>query len=291
MTSTSRVRAEQAYLRGLLERVSEQDWVTRESLGARIAELDAEAAQAVGQEAQVEAAVTFRGRPVHESAAIRSDFSEQILKALNRLFYSVSNQSRELLGLAEVSSTLMVTGIARGSFGFVVSEIGSRQEQGVLKTVSALVEAAKSDDGFAGALQESNEDVIKSLGRFVRVLKQNGATVRIGGDGWRAAIDDDETVAEAVRRLGSITENEERVVGGTLHGLLLGQRRFELLPTGGGEMIRGSIAAAVFREHEAAFRSAFGRKGTATLAVRQFEQPWSPKPRETFKLLKFDVAD
>gem|GEM_PF-7066413 len=157
--------------------------------------------------------------------------------------------------------------------------------------MSTLVEAAKSDDAFAIALQEMDEEVIKSLGRFIRVLNTDGATVRIAGeDGWRAAIDEEEAVQDAVRRLASLSENAERVIRGTLHGILPGQRKFEVLPEGGGDMIRGSIPAAVFRQHEAKFKAAFGRIGTATLAVRQFEQPWSPTVRITYKLLDF-VAD
>ncbi|MDP1914712.1 MAG: hypothetical protein Q8L14_00615 [Myxococcales bacterium] len=286
----ARINAERSHLKALLERVPTDDWVSRESLEARLGVLESSREQVAGEETQTQAALTFRGRPVHESAAIRSDFSEQILKALNRLFSSVSKQARELLGTADFAPSLMVTGVARGSFGFVVEERGAGSDRSVLKTMSGLVEAAKSDDAFAVALQDSDEEVIKSLGRFVRVLNQNGATVRIsGGDGWRAAIDDEEAVTDAVRRLGSITENGEKVVRGVLHGLLFGQRKFEVLPEGGAEMIRGSIPAGVLREHEAAFRTAFGRHGTATLAVRQFEQPWSPNLRATYKLLKFEA--
>ena len=233
--------------------------------------------------------MTFRGRPVHESQAIRADFAARALKATNSFFAAIGMHLRSQLDAASESliPSLAVTGTARGSFGFELEESGIAETGSVLRAASELIEATKSDDAFAAALQDSNEDVVHALARFVRMLSSGGATVRFSGPAFRAGFDDDETLSDALRRVGSIKNEAEQVVNGLLSGLLPQDRRFEFAPEGGKEILKGIVPAEVFRRIGDRLIAGLRSQGQATVLVRSFEQPWSDGPRRTYQLLDF----
>jgi len=122
------------------------------------------------------------------------------------------------------------------------------------------------------------------------MLSSGGATVRFSGSAFRAGFDDDETLSDALRRVGSIKNEAEQVVNGLLSGLLPQDRRFEFAPEGGKEILKGIVPPEVFKRIGELLIAGLRSRGQATLLVRSFEQPWSDEPRRTYQLLDFKVS-
>ena len=287
----ARATSEAAYVRSLIDSLGDEDWLTQASLEARSAELERIRGLLPPEPAAEGASLTFRGRPVHESEAIRADFAARALKTITSFFVAVSKQLQSRVESAADSllPSLAVTGTARGSFGFELQETGTAVTGSVLRAASELIEATKSDDAFASALQDSNEDVVHALARFVRMLSVGGATMRLCGPSFRSGLEDDELLSEALRRVGSIKNEAEQRLRGFLAGILPDERRFEFVPEAGGAVIRGSIPAEVFRSVGERLLTGVRSHGEATVLVRSFEQPWSDQPRHTYRLLDFTV--
>jgi hypothetical protein len=283
----TRLSSEMHHLKAIHDEMPESEWLGRLAITSRITALQHELASAPEQDDE-HVALTFRGTPVHGSESIRASFASGALKRFQSVFGAIAKQARSALVNASEAPIpeLLLVGTARGSFGFEFQESFTSETGSVLREASRLMDAAKDDDLFASALQDSNPDVIKTFASFMRAMKAGGAGFRITGHGWGSGIDQ-EAMDDALRRVGTAEDHETSTFEGMLTGLLPDDRKFELTLAGGRGILKGTIPAAAFRDYEGEFIAGLRRKGTATVLVRSFEQPWSDVPRKTHTLLRF----
>lgn len=213
-------------------------------MSAHIAELEQHLASLQAADASVaRVELKFDGEPVRGQSGIRADFGAAVLGAFQKLL----KQFARIKGIDD--SLLFFTAPARGSFGFVLEEMG--QEQLVGK--SKLAEAA---DGLNAVLQrmtssedssiEDDEDIHPSLMRpiqdFLGLLSKNSATALVDAGSTSVRFDkrEVETASARVKQI-QITRSENSFAG-ELRGVLPADRRFEFLPDGeGAKVIKGTV--------------------------------------------------
>ena len=203
-----------------------------------------------------EVALFFGGRPVFGSRAISSDFSSQALTAFQNLV-SKRYAAPEQGGLASRGripqkdrSTLMISDIVRGSFGFVLSEMNQDQElvdsrlKGTVDEISAILFrlCAEDEATLDVALDELNSRILAEIRLFFQILSDGGATLRIVEDDKEYLFPDEalRRGRERVERM-DITEDENVEIDGLFY-LLPASHRFELLP---GDKALGVVRGAI----------------------------------------------
>lgn len=286
-----RLSAEVNHLKALLGDLEQEDWVGRKSLQRRLAQVEAELRRTSAVPTAPAAAVTFRGAPVEGSKGSEAKFTATALEKFTKLLGELANQTRARLVDAQSAPMpdFLLTGVATGSFGFVIEERNSTPETTVLQSAGDLLNASTDDDRFADALEDTDTQVLQSLTAFLTTLKAHGATVRVAGADWRAALDDDETLSAAIKRTQTAKDESEQRFRGTLVGLLPNDRRFEFRKHPSQEIVQGKFSAKTQRVKEAAFEAGFNKMGVATVRVRTFKRPWGDATRTSFELVDFEV--
>ncbi|WP_447979041.1 hypothetical protein [Candidatus Nitrospira bockiana] len=243
-------------------------------------------------------ALFFSGKPVQGSVGISSDFAGRILRGYQDLIAKAFVKA-ELGGMGErgpvplkQNTTLMVTGVAHGSFGFVLDEISDQTEihdtplKEAVSSASALLEgvSAINERTFEEVSCELDARTLAALQKFLSDLDSEGATVRIVEDDRELALD-----ASAIRRgrmRTEATEIEESPVQieGVLEGFLPDHRRFELKGLDG-----HPYYGAVTKEAVEQFRSgevALGKRCSAGITIRSVRSLNKPT-RLAYRLMKF----
>jgi hypothetical protein len=240
------LQADLAAVEGLLSERSAADdpsgWV---QYTRRKAELEKEIlALGSSESPTAELALFFGGRPVFGSRAISSDFTSRALTAFQNLVskrYAVPEQG----GLASRGripqrdrSTLMITDIVHGSFGFVLSEMNQDQElvdsklKETVDEISAILFRLCAEDAATldVALDELDSRILAEIRQFFQILSEGGATLRIVEDEKEYLFPDDalRRGRERVERM-DITEDDDVEIDGLLY-ILPTALRFEFLP-------------------------------------------------------------
>ncbi len=246
----------------------------------------------------------FGGDPVIGSVGVAADFAGKVLQSFQEIVSkSFATQAVGKLGERgrvpyDKDANLMVTGVAHGSFGFVLNEASEQMEMfdTTLKdaldfSVSAIVKSSTEDDEVFEALtEELNHRLLLALKTFFHELDNNNATIRMVDDS-REYIIDDKAVDRARTRIEATTieEEEESPKIGVLSGFLPKQRRFELTLSGG-EVISGSAtekAAEKFNKIVAEQGAPIGHECTVSLEVRTVK-PFNRPERNVYRLLSID---
>ena len=158
--------------------------------------------QELEREVPVRASVAlfFGGRPVWGSQGIVASFAGNVLEKFQGLVSIVFS------GPWEESPQLVVTELARGSFGFILDEAAGKE--GVLKpalneAIQIIEEAALSvNSDFVETVASLDVCVLDALREFFTVLDVAGATVRIVSGEREFSLD-----RHAVRRARSRTDS------------------------------------------------------------------------------------
>lgn len=295
------LRSDLAALTDLLDQRSEdEDPVGWLQLTSRRRQVESEL-EALEQTVETTAsvAVYFGGRPTFGSRGILADFGGQALEQFQSIVstqYAALDRpigSRGPLPQKE-RAQLMVTDIARGSFGFVLEEANSEGElvnTAVKNAVSAVADlllriSSADDEAFEAAAEAVDDRVLASLTAFVKLIDGAGATLRI--------VEDERDLSlprEALERARERTENlaistKRTSVRGTLY-LLPDARRFELHPADGGESLKGTIQsdllATLVDPSGNVQTGIIGRTWNAELDVREVRVR-SREPRYSYKL-------
>lgn len=200
--------------------------------------------------------VFFGGRPAMGSKGIMADFAG---KAINAFDDIVSKQlALEHLGdlgargpiPLSSEAHLMITDVARGSFGFVLEEAAANQslaetslKVAVDKASKLLSAVASEDEGtYEEAVDVLSERLLISLKQFFQVLDENGATLRVVEADEERVFDSQAIHRARVRtQTTEIRERDTDEISGVLIGLLPEHRRFELRRLDTGETISGWI--------------------------------------------------
>ncbi|MBN9093886.1 hypothetical protein [Pandoraea pnomenusa] len=208
-------------------------------------------------------AVYFGGGPVQGSRGINADFAggalEDIQELVRKRLSNVEIGPLAAKGPVRLSnnSQLLVTNVARGSFGFILEEAGN--DAPVIETALKLVvdDVANLIHGIATTDQQefvetaANLDgrILISLKQFFKRLSENDATMRVV-EGDREFLLDRAAVDRARQRTEAIVIDERPTqFDGTLY-LLPESRRFELHTNidGEGTVIRGPVEREVLRQ-------------------------------------------
>jgi hypothetical protein len=251
------LQSQRAVVEDMLDHLGPAQRLMRINLESRIRLLDEEIAalEVAAEIPRAQVVLTFGGKPVVEAGAIEATFGAEALQTWQRLVSTTAatRDGRQLAARGPIPDEdayrLFITGTSPGSFSFELEELVSAERQAptalrdAVDQASALLQATQVDDeSYANAIAESNPRVVKALQDFLGLMESREATLRLAAGDKECLFDTTEKVARAAERTRktSITEAEE-TVRGTLSGVFVMGRRFELLREEGGEVLSGSI--------------------------------------------------
>lgn len=298
--------ADREAVKQLLDSLSPSDILGQMSFRSRLQEID-QRLEALSRETASDligsVALTFGGTPVHGSRSIDVEFATQITRAFQDLvskriateeFGRLGSRGPLPLG---VDSSLAISDVVRGSFGFVLEEASSNHEltDSVIKTaindVTIVLSGAGSESlhEFERSIESLDPRLLVSLRTFFRTLDDSNATVRILEDKHDVTLD-----GPAVRRARQrvdMTEIDEQVrddLVGVLIGLLPDSRRFEM-ELDGAVTIKGSVAgsyASAYLEllHGPEAPRLVGQRWRVKMKVREVRERNKP-PRQVYTLM------
>lgn len=210
-----------------------------------------------------ELGVFFGGRPVEGSRGINADFAGKALEDLQALV-SKRYSGREFGRLAQRgpvpggdASHMLVTGIVRGSVGFVLEEPGNGPQlietplKEVVDEVADILWRVGADEEavFEEAAAELDERLLVTLRQFFQRLDDFGATMRIV-DGTRDFLLDRSAISRARERTQAIeiVERDTKMTGSLF--VLPESKRFDLLTTIDNQevTIKGTVSPSVVRQ-------------------------------------------
>ncbi|NMG16635.1 hypothetical protein [Aromatoleum bremense] len=252
------LRADLAAVEGLLaSRSEEEDPVGWLQLSIRREEIEEEIRSAQAADVHASVGLFFGGRPVVGSRGIRADFAGQMVAQFQDLVSKrlATLESGPLAARGPVplreKAQLMITDVARGSFGFVLEEEPSSDAltdtplQIVVGEMSELIYrlSLPEDEIFESVSDTLDERLLLSVQRFFQLLDDAGATLRIV-QGEKSLPMDAEAIHLARSRSEAlqIAQRDDEEIEGVLY-LLPATRRFELHGVGGGdEVVKGSVS-------------------------------------------------
>lgn len=276
------LKAEISSLTSLIDQISPDDLMSRLSLEDRLNELRQQDAALVDEPEEAAASVSlfFGGRPVIGSRGIESAFGSNIVSKFQDLVSKQLANDAGGLGRRGIvpnrsASTLHITNVVRGSFGFHLEEMQPQMVDTTLKTAvehaTQLLDAfgTESEEDYRSALAEADPRVLASVKDFFELIKQNEATVRLVS----GRIDSSFRTAEVERAVERATSSEldesDEQFFGVLNGALPQARQFEFTPTED-DLIRGridpSVASATINEW---ISNAIGRDILASITVKK----------------------
>lgn len=241
-------------------------------------------------------ALFFGGKPVVGSRGIAADFAGKALKGFQEII-SKKYAKTELGLLGERGkiplkdyTSLMVTGVTHGSFGFLLDELDDQTvmfdtalKETVIETIDIINSAAALDDNvFESAAENIDPRTLIALKDFFFDLDSNAATLRLVDDMHDFSLDE-----EAVHRARIRTENtkineEDKEKEGILIGFLPIHRRFEIR-LADGEIISGSVTKEAVEQYSSKYME---KKCIAKVKERTVT-PLNRPSRIVYRLLEF----
>lgn len=302
------LQAELSTLDALLARRTEKEdplgWLQltprRADVAARLARMESDLP------ANAEVAVFFGGTPVVGSRGIRADFATDAISHYQELV--TKRLASQALGPLATRgpvprrdiSTMLVTDVVRGSFGFVLQENGESSEptmaaslRQTLADVSKLLAniAAEDPAAFEEAAETLDDRTLFAIRDLLRVLDDNGATLRLI-EGDRDLSFDSRSLHRGRERADATVIDETVIRREGVLFLVPDARRFELHPTAG-PVLKGIVAPNVIQrngqdEHPGAFDAAdiVGKRWLVELHEKTVKQG-SGKSRASYTLLRF----
>ena len=188
-------------------------------------------------------ALFFAGNPVLGSQAINADFAGNAISEFQHIVSKVfANSELGQLGsrgnvALSNKSQMMITSIAKGSFGFVLEEIDAQNDlaqetalKSVVEKVVSIIEKVASNNSidFENILPEIDHRTLLSLRDFFANLDKNKATIRLV-DSVKEICLDGISVHRARERIENTKiEDASHLIEGVLQGFLPEHRQFEL---------------------------------------------------------------
>lgn len=241
------------------------DIVGEMNFRTRLNAVRAEMTEIIDQdENTAEVAVLFQGEPVHGSERIDARFAALALHYLQnvvtRVFSSKITSDLSPRGRTKGAelAALSITGIATGSFGFILEE-ADRKQYSTLKTPVrvALEETVSIFEGFTQEdensflvdLESVNPRVFNSLSKFFSHLNSNRASLKTGLPDRIVAFDS-EGISRAYNRISQTRIQTDLVTWtGTLLGLSPIKRTFDFRRDESGMLTSGKFGQRVSQEY------------------------------------------
>jgi len=265
----------------------------------RLRELDDEL-RVLGQanEKTASAALFFSGPKVIGSRGIEADFAGDALEKFQDLVSKrFARREVGVLGArgpiaARGDSKLMVTGVTRGSFGFVLEEVNDQQqitETQLHDVVSDVVDlmakiSDPQEDIFLEAVAEIDSRMLTSTRAFFNTLSSAQASVKIVEGDREISLGRDDIQRAKERTEGlEVSEQDNVQMAGLLYGLLPAHRRFEFVVDGSGENLSGKVAADASRamgdQLLGGLFNPIGKRWLAEFDLREVTRPGRPTRR------------
>ncbi len=257
---------------------------------------------AIAHETRASVALLFGGKPVLGSRGISAEFAGSMLEHFQSLV-TRTFAATELGVLGErgpvplrQATDLMVTNLARGSFGFVLNELSAQDEiqdtalkSMVDEAVSILGKVASENErDFEEASETLDSRMLISLKDFFKTLDIAQATVRLVEDDADLSLDQAAVHRGRVRVEATSIEEAEETLEGVLAGLLPEHRKFEL-QVNELEMVYGTVSREAYEQFVAMVSR--GENPTnhswRVKVRRRTVTPLNRPPREVYRLLEF----
>lgn len=252
-----RLLAEAHSLESIIEDLDSEDIMSKIGLQDRLAEIREEIyALEIPYDRNASLALFFSGAPVIGQRGIESEFASQAVGRFQDLVSKI--MADELSGLGErgpiparATSTMHITNIVRGSFGFLLEEMNDQGEM-VETALERAVEGAgkllmaysgENEEEFQIALGDTNGRIANAARDIFQLLSANDATLRlltsqIDHSFYKADLD-----IALDRALSSNVEETVVSLNGVIAGLLPEGHMFEFRSND--ETIRGKISREV----------------------------------------------
>lgn len=302
------LKADLAAVTSLLQkRTEEQDPIGHLQLTARQSELEAEVDRLQQEKThKAKVALFFGGRPVLGSRGVSADFGGKMLEIYQDLVskrYAAIERTEPLRARGTIplrdNTKLLVTEVARGSFGFVLEEAGQQLEgfetplQKVVSEISELIyqTSHSGDNGFDELAEMLDDRLLISLKTLFKTLDDAGATMRVLDDHREVVLHREDVERGRIRADALETEETEIVEDGVIF-LLPDSRRFDFRSNDGKPTKRGivteSCMARIAQEPESLLTDILGKQVSARFLVRSISQP-SGARRDTYRLIDIQL--
>ena len=252
-----RLRAEVA---GLRERATTMpdDLFAKPLMLSRLREQEIELAELEkNPQTKPEAELLFAGGPVFGSVGIDAKFAGKALDAYQDMVANHYVASRHgAVGNSgprkgEDEARLCLSALPRGSFGLLLTQpqatdfVASAQLADVMDQITSLLESAASGDAaFTDTVERFHPRVLKPLGRFLEVLENQNANVRMRSGTRQCDLKTEQVKAAKERVAATKPEITRTQLRGLCRGVLLESWKFDFNPDGQ-PPISGHIAETV----------------------------------------------
>jgi len=252
-------RANRSAVASLLARATDEDILTRLGLESRLLEIDEQIAayDQVPPEAHASAALFFGGRPVVGTIGVEAEFGSEAVAAFQDLVAKVAAKNGEGLGTKgpvanKAASSLHITNIVRGSFGFLLEEVRDQAQilgtplREAVEDVSELLSVFgdADEEKFRAVMVEADQRILATAEAFFKLMSRNGATLRMVTDAHEFQFGAD-AIERAVQRADTTKiEEKDPILHGRLGGALPGSHQIEFrLGGANGELQKGKVSA------------------------------------------------
>lgn len=244
-------------------------------------------------------ALFFGGKPVLGSKGVAAEFAGLALEKFQNLI-SKTFATCEVGELGErgripfkAQSELMVTGLARGSFGFVLDEMSDQTEieaselSHVIDKATHLIRdtAAQDNTVFESMVEELEPRTLIALRDFFANLDTSEATLRVVEKDIDIILDSLAIHRGKIRTEATSIEEETTEIEGTLVGFLPEHRKFEIRANDG-RLIYGSATKEAVEQFEKASESVIGKTCLAKVTIK-IVSPLNRPSREVVRLVEF----
>lgn len=297
--------ADIAAVNGLLAQLSAEDVMTRFGLEARLEELQQSLAalEEEQDEPTAAAALFFGGQPVLDTRGIESEFGGTATTKFQDLVAKVLAHENGGLGQRGVvpnrgASTLHITNIVRGSFGFLLEEVQPQHQLVDTSLKTAVEEATRLLDAFGEpdeeayrtAVEAIDERVLGTAREFFSLMRQRGATLRVVAGDRDNSFGAAAVARAADRATSTVLQEGEEVIAGQLAGVLPDAHQFEFRAGTARGTLRGKIDRALPTDQLSRFNRDFVNvDGNARFHVKRVLRN-DEVVRETYTLLALDLA-
>ncbi|TVK90976.1 hypothetical protein AYJ01_20590 [Shewanella algae] len=247
-------------------------------------------------ETHASVALFFGGEPVLGSQGILASFAGNVLdnfqELINKAFASKENGSLGERGRIplKANSNLMVTQVAKGSFGFILDEISDQLEitETALKhTVDEVLElidasAQPNEEKFEKLIESLDKRVLQSLKDFFITLDKAHSTMRLVGDEQEYCFDSSLIHRARQRTEATEIDEDEELVELKVLGLLPEHCKFEA-STSEGRIIYGSTTRLAAEQFSSDLIGKLVSVNLMTKSIKPLHRP----ERVVYKLLEF----
>lgn len=293
-----RLTAEYQTLQVLIDRLDDEDVMARYSLEERLEEVSDEiAALDIGVDGNASLALFFGGKPVIGQRGIEADFAGAVVRRFQDLVAKIMAEDAVGLGQrgpvpARASSTMHITSVVRGSFGFLMEEMNDQRALidtslgNAVEKAGRILLAFSSDDetDFEGTVGETDNRVLQSVRDIFQLLNSSEATLRFVTPKIDHSFKGEEVDLVLQRALTTEVLEEIVILEGIASGFLPDGHMYEFrLPD---DTLRGKVSREVATEEIMQWNREFLDRRVSAKFLRTSVVKDGEIVRHTFKLLQ-----